>query len=78
MDMTFGTWNSSSMYRAGSLRTVAEKISKCKFDLVGVEEVRWDGRATEPAGEYAFFYGKMSEKHELGTDFMAHKSHISS
>jgi hypothetical protein len=25
MDMRFGTWNVRSMYRAGSIRTVAEK-----------------------------------------------------
>jgi hypothetical protein len=45
------------MYRAGSLRAVVEEISKYKLDLVGVEEVRWDGRGTEPAGEYTFFCG---------------------
>jgi hypothetical protein len=28
MDMKFGTWNVRSMYRAGSLRAVAEEISK--------------------------------------------------
>jgi hypothetical protein len=46
------------MYRAGLLRAVAEEISKYKLDLVGVQEVRWDGGGTEPSGEYAFFYGK--------------------
>jgi hypothetical protein len=44
------------MYRAGSLRTVAEEISKYKLDLVGVQEVRWDGGGTEPAGECIFFF----------------------
>jgi hypothetical protein len=24
---------------------------------VGVQEVRWDGGGTEPAGKYTFFYG---------------------
>jgi hypothetical protein len=28
------------------------------LDLVGVQEVRWDGDGTELAGEYIFFYGK--------------------
>jgi hypothetical protein len=28
------------VYRAGSLRTVAEEISKYKLDLVGAQEVR--------------------------------------
>jgi exonuclease III len=48
--MRFGTWNVRSMYRAGSLNPVAEEISKYKLDLVGVQEVRWDGGGTESAG----------------------------
>jgi exonuclease III len=65
LDMKFGTWNVRSMYRAGSPRAVAEEISKYKFDLVGVQEVRWGGGGSEPAGEYTFFYGKGNENHEL-------------
>jgi exonuclease III len=51
MDMRFGTWNVRNMNRAVSLRSVAEKISKYKLDLVGVQEVRWDGGGTEQVGE---------------------------
>jgi hypothetical protein len=54
MDMRFGTRNVRSMYRAGSLRAVAEEISKYKLDLVVVKEVRWDGGVTEPVDEYTF------------------------
>jgi hypothetical protein len=57
-------------YRLGSLRSVAKEISKCKLDLVGVQEVRWDKGGTEPAGEYAFSYGKGNENHPLGTVFI--------
>jgi hypothetical protein len=32
MDMRFGTWNIRSMYKAGSLRAVAEEISKYKLN----------------------------------------------
>jgi exonuclease III len=39
MDMRFGTWNVRSLCRAGSLKTVAEELSKYKLDLVGVQEV---------------------------------------
>jgi hypothetical protein len=60
MDMRFGTWNVSSMYRTGSLRAGAEEISKYKLDLVGAQEVRWDRGGTEPT----FFYGKGNENHE--------------
>jgi hypothetical protein len=54
MDMRFGTWNVRSTYRAGSLRAVAEQISKYKLDLVAVQEVRLDGGGTEPVGVYTF------------------------
>jgi hypothetical protein len=40
------------------------------LDLVGVQEVRWDRGATEPSGEYTFFYGKKNENHELRADFL--------
>jgi hypothetical protein len=34
---------------------------------VEVQEVRWEGGSTEPAGEYTFFYGERNKTHELGT-----------
>jgi hypothetical protein len=53
--MRFDTWNVRSLHRTGSLRTVAEEISKYKLYLLGVQEVRWGGGGTEPASEYTFF-----------------------
>jgi exonuclease III len=41
MDMRFGTWNVNSLYKADSLSTDAKEVSKYKFNLVGVQEVRW-------------------------------------
>jgi hypothetical protein len=65
--MKFGLWNVRSLYRAGSLVTAPRELAGYKLDLVGVQEVRWEGGGTEPAGEYTFFYGKGNENHELGT-----------
>jgi exonuclease III len=67
--MRLGTWNVRSLYRAGSLITVSKELSKYRLDLVGVQEVRWEGGRTEPAGKYTFFYRKGNENHELGTGF---------
>jgi hypothetical protein len=50
MDMRFRTWKVRSLYRAGSLRAVAEEILKYKLDLAGVQ-VRWDGGGIAPAGQ---------------------------
>jgi hypothetical protein len=71
MDMTFGLWNVRSLYRAGSLMTVSWEL--CKLDLVGVQEVRWEGGGTRPAGEYTFLYGKANENRELGTGSFVHR-----
>jgi hypothetical protein len=54
MNMRFGTWKVRSLYRAGSIMTIAKSISKYKLDLVGVQEVRWDKGGTGPAGEHTF------------------------
>jgi hypothetical protein len=58
MDTRFGTWNVRSLYRAGSLMTVAKVLSEYKLDAVEVEEVRWDTDGTKQAGELTFFLWK--------------------
>jgi hypothetical protein len=43
-----------SLYRAGSLMTVSRELSRYRLDLVGVQEVRWEGSDTVPTGETHF------------------------
>jgi exonuclease III len=76
-DMRYGTWNVRSLYRAGSLKTVASELRNYKLDLVGVQEVRWEKEGTEKAEDCTFFYGKGNEDHQLGMGFIVHKRIIS-
>jgi hypothetical protein len=73
----YGLWSIRSLYRAGSLITVLRELSRYKLDLVGMQEVRWEGGGTELVGEYTFFYGKGNENHELATVYFVHKGIIS-
>jgi hypothetical protein len=66
MEMKFGTLNVRSPYRSGSLKAVSGELAKYKFDIVGVEEVRWDKGGTKPADSYALFYGNGNADHHLG------------
>jgi hypothetical protein len=50
--------------------TVLRELSKYKLDLVGVQEVRWQGGSTKQVGDYAFFYRKGNENHELVTGYL--------
>jgi hypothetical protein len=68
--MRFGTWDIRSLYRAGSLLTLSKELSKCKLDLKGMQEFRWEGGGSELTGQYTFFYEKGNENHELGTRFL--------
>ena len=75
--MRFGTWNVWSLYRAGSLTTAARELARCKLDLVGVQEVRWDKGRTVGAGDYNLFSGKGNENHESGREFCVHHRIVS-
>jgi hypothetical protein len=68
--MTYATesghkiWNlqCQSLYRSGSLKTVAGGLTKCKLDLVGFQKVKWDGVV-----HCTFLCADGNANYELGT-----------
>jgi hypothetical protein len=57
MDMRFETWNTRSLCRTGSLKTITSELAKLKLDLMGLQEVRRDMGSNEPPSNHTLFNG---------------------
>jgi len=70
--MGLGTWNVRGSCAAGLKKQVARKLQKYNLDLVAVQEVRWNNGGSQPADDYALFYGNENANHRLGKGIFVH------
>jgi hypothetical protein len=71
--MKYGTWIFRSLLRSGLLTTVTRELARCKLNLVGVQEVRWDKRGILRAGDYNFLYGRKRKSSTGDRNFSHHR-----
>jgi len=53
-DMRFGIWNVRSLCRLDTIKSVVGELQKCKLDLVGVQEIKYEGGISNRRYLYIF------------------------
>ena len=50
--LTVGTWNVQTLWAAGKLELLRDEMKRFSYDIIGVSEVRWTGKAETSAGDF--------------------------
>ena len=63
--LKIGTWNVSTLYRAGQLENVAHKMNRAKLDILVLCETRWSGNGRLELENHTMLYSG-GEQHAKG------------
>jgi exonuclease III len=73
MNLRIGTWNTSTLYRIGALRSLLETVDSYRIDILALQEMRWVGQGTLEKRSHIVFYSCNNREHSDGVGFVVSK-----
>ena len=61
-----GTWNVRTLYETGAARILVEELRKAQVNMMGLQEVRWQGAGEIKVSDYTPSFGPAQLKAVLG------------
>jgi len=72
-ELNTGIWNVHSLYTAGALKTLVNRLSVYRVDIIALQEVWWTGSGILGKWDCTLFYSCDNNDHILGTGFLVSK-----
>jgi exonuclease III len=74
MDLSIGTWNVRTQYKAGNLRALTQQLDSFQLHIVAIQETKWMGSNIWDTKTHTILQsGKQNGKREFGVAFILDK-----
>lgn len=76
VNIKLGTWNVTSMYKAGKSQNIAQEMERLNIDILGISETRWPSSGKCQIGKHHMIYysGSNDTQHRNGVAVMVRKN----